>query len=378
VPQLVALLERAAAEGVPVFVLFPGAGGAGGWGGGCTRAVRWPLPRHAAPGRASPTVGAADVAAAAAATLPRRAALQRGSATAEPTTHGAAAAEHDEPAPGKAAEGGAPGSSAGSPLPPEQQQPQQQPQKQPPPPQQQPPQQPQQQQPPPLLDGPVDYLLLAFDGTWREAAEMWKAAGPLLGVPPLATAVRQVQLPPPQGAGGRGGSSDVTAAAAPAAAAGEEEEEAALASTNNSSSGGGEPAFKLRTEPWEGAMTSYEAIARALVVLEAAAAGRDAAAAEAGSEQSPLGAGGEEAGPRPSGLLEVLMAPLAAATAIQAAFDPAVRARQEGRGYVARAVRRPLARLGEAAVAAAAAGGGGAAGPLQARPGRGPGPGPRG
>jgi hypothetical protein len=132
-------------------------------------------------------------------------------------------------------------------------------------------------------------------------------------------------------------------------------------------------------------MTSFEAIARVVAILEAAFAKaegsgdqqltnhRPAAAAiesscgdgatRSGSKAAavPRGAGGEDSG---DALFEALVAPLRRMTEIQAAFDPAVRARQQGGGYVAKGSRARLEAAGAAQAAAGAgpAGGGGVGG----------------
>lgn len=139
-------------------------------------------------------------------------------------------------------------------------------------------------------DGGVPYCLVAIDGTWQEAREMWHAnRDVLIGDAPSAFRCRVgFECAPPAMHDGGGG--------AAAAAAGD----------NASQFPGG--AFKA--EPNAQGCTTLEAVAHALGVLE----------------------GDDE-------VASALVRPLARLTALQASHDPALRARLRCNGGVGNGVR---------------------------------------
>ncbi|KAG2447297.1 hypothetical protein HYH02_007627 [Chlamydomonas schloesseri] len=193
---------------------------------------------------------------------------------------------------------------------------------------------PQAQQPQPQVPQPA-YLLVVVDGTWRQAKEMFKhVAGRCL--PPDGPGVQVslkpsdvLPLPPPaaaaaplnQAEGGAAvaacqpaeagraaqgrGSPGQDGARADAGAPADADVDAHANADAGSSGSGGDPLqydpnmpCLIRKEPVEGFVTTYEATARALGLLEG----------------------------RPD-LADTLLAPLRLMTRLQAAFDPAIRSR---------------------------------------------------
>ncbi|KAK9821318.1 hypothetical protein WJX81_001262 [Elliptochloris bilobata] len=137
------------------------------------------------------------------------------------------------------------------------------------------------------VDSQPAYWLIALDGTWQQATEMFRAAAPWL----LAHGTR-VELPHERSAAP---TSDPPGHPSPAGGMGPGDGPQAR-----------RPAAPgilapIRTEPLRGCVTTLEAVARALALLEGDA-----------------------------GLQQVLLAPLRRMTELQAQFDPAVRERLAG------------------------------------------------
>lgn len=165
------------------------------------------------------------------------------------------------------------------------------------------------------------YTLLVLDGTWRQGREMFNSVAPLL-LPPSGPAVL-VKLPPATPAAGTaaplpqdGAAPGAPAAAASAGVAAPDEGEPSPAKRGRDvgSSGGGpedssDGGFYLRMEPVAGCLSTCEAVARALCMLESA-----------------TGSGGMQSGGE---VCEAVLRPLARLVEQQARFDPAVRARIE-------------------------------------------------
>lgn len=135
----------------------------------------------------------------------------------------------------------------------------------------------------PSKDAPA-YTLAVIDGTWQQAHEMLRAVAPrIMGV---SENIVQVKLPdPPPAHKGSGDESDEA------------------------------PAMQLplRVEPQEGCVTTMEAVARALHVLEGK--------------------------PRGVEVMGAIMAPLEFLVNFQAQYDPAIRARLEGNVHMKKTKR---------------------------------------
>ncbi|KAL0041016.1 hypothetical protein WJX77_002089 [Trebouxia sp. C0004] len=145
-----------------------------------------------------------------------------------------------------------------------------------------------------IQTGPtVYYVLFAIDGTWQEAKEIYKAVAPRLLA--ASSGIQQVQLPCLKGSldhatlGLAGSNSSSTPCHV----------SAQQASDDNTWQGVQPGSWLLRTEPAEGYVTTAEAVARAVALLEA----------DDGS------------------LLDQLLAPLKLMTQLQAKYNPSLQLR---------------------------------------------------
>ncbi|KAL0043387.1 hypothetical protein WJX79_003402 [Trebouxia sp. C0005] len=140
------------------------------------------------------------------------------------------------------------------------------------------------------------YVLFAIDGTWQEAKEIYKAVAPRLLV--SSSGIQQVQLPCLKG------SLDCATLALPGSIAScptsTSGQAPAQQANDDSTWQGVEPgSWLLRTEPAEGYVTTAEAVARAVALIEA----------DDGS------------------LLHQLLAPLKLMTQLQAKYNPSLQLR---------------------------------------------------
>ncbi|DBA73457.1 TPA: hypothetical protein ACH3X1_011486 [Trebouxia sp. C0004] len=142
-------------------------------------------------------------------------------------------------------------------------------------------------------NGHPQYVLFAIDGTWQEAKEIYKAVAPRLLA--ASSGIQQVQLPCLKGSldhatlGLAGSNSSSTPCHV----------SAQQASDDNTWQGVQPGSWLLRTEPAEGYVTTAEAVARAVALLEA----------DDGS------------------LLDQLLAPLKLMTQLQAKYNPSLQLR---------------------------------------------------
>ncbi|KAG2434179.1 hypothetical protein HXX76_007906 [Chlamydomonas incerta] len=149
------------------------------------------------------------------------------------------------------------------------------------------------------------YMLVVVDGTWRQAKEMFKVSlkpSDVLPPPPPAadvvTEAPPTAAPQPAAAGQGQGAAAGAGAGAGADVAGDAATGAAAAAAEGALQYDPSMPCLIRKEPVEGFVTTYEATARALGLLE----------------RSPQ-------------LADSLLAPLRLMTRLQAAFDPAIRSR---------------------------------------------------
>ncbi|KAA6424718.1 MAG: hypothetical protein FRX49_05385, partial [Trebouxia sp. A1-2] len=115
-------------------------------------------------------------------------------------------------------------------------------------------------------NGHLQYVLFAIDGTWQEAKEIYKAVAPRLLV--SSSGIQQVQLPCLKG------SLDCATLALPGSIAScptsTSGQAPAQQANDDSTWQGVEPgSWLLRTEPAEGYVTTAEAVARAVALIEA-------------------------------------------------------------------------------------------------------------